>query len=153
MNHYMSHFGSLTLLACLMAVSFESACGQQRDLDRVASPVAAEIRDPHTGLRWLLLRNPAHPGGPGKLVVAEPPRANEGSAPEPILEPVIHAGDAIEIEESTTVAQVRLAAVALGPAERGAGFRARLVLGGSLVKAIALSERRAVFAATAGVEP
>ena len=37
--------------------------------------VIREIDDPHSGDRWLLLRDPNRPGGPGRLVLA-PQRAD-----------------------------------------------------------------------------
>jgi hypothetical protein len=37
--------------------------------------VMREIDDPHTGEHWLLLRDPSHPGGPGRLVPAADSRS------------------------------------------------------------------------------
>jgi flagella basal body P-ring formation protein FlgA len=51
------------------------------------------------------------------------------------------------------VADVRLEAVALGPAVKGAHFKARLKLGGKVVRAVAVSEGRADFAPDGEVEP
>lgn len=60
--------------------------------------------------------------------------------------PVIRAGDLLVIEESTTVADARLEAVALGPATAGSPLNVRLKIGGKVVRAIALSPGRAAFA-------
>jgi hypothetical protein len=38
--------------------------------DPVAGSVMRTIDDPNTGLRWILLRDESHPGGPGRLVPA-----------------------------------------------------------------------------------
>ena len=57
------------------------------------------------------------------------------------------------VEEHTAVADVRLDAVALGPAVKGAHFKARLKLGGKVVRAVAVSEGRADFAPDGEVEP
>ena len=37
------------------------------------SELVREIDDPHTGVRWLLMRNSEHPGGPG--VMGSPARS------------------------------------------------------------------------------
>ena len=33
--------------------------------------IVREIDDPHTGDRWMLVRDPLHPGGPGSLYCAD----------------------------------------------------------------------------------
>jgi hypothetical protein len=113
-----------------------------------------EIDDPHTGDRWLLLRDPGHPGGPGRLerVRGQGNTAREkghgGLDPASYRipqSPVIRAGDRLVIEEDTTVISSRLAAVALGPAVIGASFEARLQIGGKVVQAVALAPGRAAF--------
>lgn len=114
-----------------------------------ATEVIREIDDPHSGERWLLLRNPAHPGGPGRLVLARQNRQDgsraSGSAPGQYL-PVVRAGDRIVIEEHTAVADARLEAVALNPAAAGAPLNVRLTLGGKVVRATAVGPGQAVFA-------
>ena len=60
--------------------------------------------------------------------------------------PVVHSGDRMVIEEDSAVAHARLAAVALESAVAGAAFRARLEIGGQVVRAVAVSAGRAVFA-------
>jgi len=121
--------------------------------------VVREIADPHTGDRWLLRRDGNCPGGPGRLLlVPRAGRTDHQSKPGDIQSgvaqapgrtqfiPVIRAGDLLVIEESTTVADARLEAVALGPATAGSPLNVRLKIGGKLVRAIALSPGRAAFA-------
>lgn len=133
---------------------------------QVAGNILREIDDPHTGLRWLLMRDTTRPGGPGRMV---PFAVGQGEArPEsriglfpappwherlPLSLPIIHTGDRLIIEESTPLVQARLEAVALGPALSGSPFKARLVLGGNVVRAVALAPGRAAFAAVKGIRP
>ncbi len=111
-----------------------------------------EIDDPHTGDRWLLLRDRGHPGGPGRLVLAarpgiEPVSVRTAGGEQQAISatqgtpfhPVIHAGDQLIVEEHTAVVEARLEAVALGPAAQGAVFKARLKIGGKVVRAVAVS--------------
>lgn len=112
-----------------------------------ATPLVRAFDDPACGVRWLLVRDAAHPGGPGRLV---PTALSKGSAEaKGSMEensPVIRAGDGILLEEHTAVADVRLEAVALGPARAGERFAVRLKMGGRPVAAEALSPGRAIFA-------
>jgi hypothetical protein len=118
--------------------------------------VVREIDDPDTGDRWMLMRDPVHPEGPGRLVLAGGPgvdRAGASRQQRPVASaagqapgrPVIHAGDELIVEEHTPVVETRLEAVALGPAEEGARFRARLKIGGKVVDAVAVSAGRAAL--------
>ena len=92
------------------------------------------IVDPATGQRWALLRDSAHPGGPGRL---EPLAAGQGRASTPVAKPVcvIRAGDRIVVEEHTSAVDLSLEAVAMHRAAEGEGVRARLVAGGAVVMA------------------
>jgi hypothetical protein len=114
-----------------------------------------EIDDPHTGDRWLLLRNEEFPGGPGRLVRVAASGHVAGGAPgqsvgqpvaavTPVL-PVIRSGDRVIVEEHTDVADARLEARALKPAAVGTVFEARLMIGGRVVRVVALGPGRAVF--------
>jgi hypothetical protein len=113
--------------------------------------IAREIDDPHTGARWLLLRDPSRPGGPGRLVLVQGTGRDAGrglqpgAAEVPKQLPVIHAGDRLVVEEDTAVASTRLEAVALGPAVIGGGLQVRLKIGGKLLQAIALAPGRAAL--------
>jgi hypothetical protein len=122
--------------------------------------VVRVILDPHTAMRWLLERDPARPGGPRRMVLLS---RQEGSEPElagianriakinrSIQQPVIRSGDRLVVEENSAVAEARLEAVALGSAVEGAEFRARLAIGGKILRAVALGPGRAAFAVSAG---
>jgi len=95
------------------------------------------IDDSATGNRWLLVKNAADPAGPGQMVPVE--RADAGSP----AHPVIHAGDALVVEEHTAVVDARLEATALASAMAGSGFEARLKIGGKVVRVVALGPGRA----------
>ena len=66
---------------------------------------------------------------------------------------MIHAGDKLIVEEHTAVVEARLEAVALGPAAQGAVFKARLKIGGKVVRAVAVSAGHAVFAPEEAAQP
>jgi hypothetical protein len=126
------------------------------------STVFREIDDRHLGIRWLLLRDPNHPGGPGRLVMVSQARPTTnsrklgGSVSETIaspLQPVIHAGDRVIVEENSPVVEARLEAVALGPAAAGSVLEARLKIGGLVVRALALGPGRAALQPENGARP
>jgi len=130
-----------------------------------AGDVVKEIDDPENGNRWLLMRDPSHPSGPGLLRLAGMPASRgleqqEGARhgepaqaslpptalePAPVL-PVIRAGDRIMVEQHTRVVDARLEAVAISPARAGAVFRARLLMGGGMIRAVAVAAGRATMA-------
>jgi len=119
-----------------------------------------EIEDPSTGDLWLLLRDSSPPGGPGRLVLvrqrASTQRATLGGPAQSLStgeRPVIRTGDALTVEEHTAVVDARLEAVALQPAVRGAPFKARLKIGGKVVRVVAVSPGRADFAPESEVGP
>ncbi|MDR3723813.1 MAG: hypothetical protein P4K83_04915 [Terracidiphilus sp.] len=131
--------------------------------DRASSPAVVheetvrEIVDPFNGDRWLLLRDSATSGRPGRLVrvprgsgmdsvlnVRHPDRGGSGTVPA--YRPVIHSGDALIVEQSSPVLEARFAAVALETALAGARFRARLQATGAVVRAIAIASGRAALA-------
>jgi hypothetical protein len=123
--------------------------------------IVREIDDPHTGDRWLLMRDDAVPGGPGRMVlIAAHRHAPAGmlvrSAPErvdAVLGPVIRAGDRLVVEEHTAIADARLEARALNPATVGSAFNVRLTVGGRVVRAVALASGHAVLEPDTGVRP
>ena len=122
--------------------------------------VLRQIEDPSTGDLWLLVRDRSRPGGPGHLVLARPEANTEsaisGDPRQPLSQgerPVIHTGDRLTVEEHTARVDVRLEAVALQSAVKGAHFKARLKLGGKVVRVVAVSPGRADFAPDGEVEP
>jgi hypothetical protein len=128
---------------------------QRAAADRTAESApreaVAEIDDPSSGARWLLVRDAGHPGGPGRLIRAEPSMAGErsnGSQPPSItVLPVIRTGDRVRLEEHTPVVDAVLDSVALGPAVAGAPLKVRLKVGGRVVRATAVAPGRALLAA------
>src|SRR5579875_1549075 len=138
-----------------------AAAGQQVPRGSLAGQpeIAGEIRDPATGDRWLLERDPAVPGGPGRLVrlaagePMPPQAARAGREQEKASPPVIRAGDRVGVEEHTAAMDAELEAVALSGAPSGARLRVRLKIGGRVVNAVALSPGRAAIRAAAGERP
>jgi hypothetical protein len=139
----------------------------------VIGEILREIDDPSTGARWVLLRNAAHPEGPGRLVLLASASQNSGAGQNAGLgrspgagqnsatgqglgatgqltdadvaaaKLVIRSGDKLIVEEHTPVVDAQLEAVALGPAARGGQFRVRLTIGGGIVVATAIDAGRA----------
>jgi hypothetical protein len=134
------------------------------------SPVAAgdvvrEIDDPHSGTRWLLVYDSTHPGGPGRLVPVSgasmnsansTDQRNPADAKEPMglskagsevetPAPVIRVGDRVIVERDTPIVDERLEAMAMGPAQAGSTFNARLTIGGKVVHVVAVGPGRAAF--------
>lgn len=102
---------------------------------------AGELTDPATGVRWVLLRDTAHPDAPGRWVLSQaaarsgdPSGKKDGMffRPQP---PVIRSGDRIVLVEHSAIADVRLAALALTSAAKGETLRARIAIGGAVVTA------------------
>lgn len=136
----------------------------QTEASQSSGQVYREIVDPNNGDRWLLLRNNNRPGGPGRLVLAQPTvsgptisslsRAPSRQATAEVAQiPVIRSGDRLIVERSTAIVEERLEAVALGPAVTGASFDVRMVIGGKVFRAVALGPGRATFDSRAGGQP
>jgi hypothetical protein len=120
-------------------------------------PAFREIDDPHSGARWLVVRDMEHPGGPGRLV---PLGAGQRHGNLPLnapklaaAAPVIRAGDRIVVEEHTDVVDAVLEAVALGPAVEQGPLEARLRIGGRVVRVVALAPGRARLTAKGEARP
>ena len=131
---------------------------------QVADRVVREIVDPHSGARWLLLRNRDTPAGPGRLVLltvsgGQSGQGEAGGTISPtstgmiLSRPVIRAGVPLVVEENSAVVEARLEAVALGPATLGSTFDVRLKMGGKVARAVALAPGRAAFQAQTGARP
>ena len=124
-----------------------------------------EIADRATGIKWLLVKDNSHPGGPGRLVAVDEahaesvqPIARRGEVAVsetllPPLRPILRGGDSIVIEEDSPVVHLRLAGVALEPACAGQSLEARLEAGGRTVRVVALGPGRARLAAIPGAKP
>jgi hypothetical protein len=122
-----------------------------------------EIDDPHTGDRWLLVRSEEFPGGPGRLVRVAARNTSGGASgqsgqiagqPAEIpAQPVIRAGDRVIVEEHTALVDAVLEARALMPAAVGAVFHARLMIGGQVVRVVALGPGRAALQSVTGARP
>jgi hypothetical protein len=124
--------------------------------------IVREIDDPHLGTRWLLLRNPDHPGGPGRLVMVSVTRtinqqrqlgASDSIPGAEPLQPVICAGERVVVEANSPVVVARFEAVALGPAAIGSPLDVRLRIGGKVLRAVALGAGRAALQTEPGVRP
>jgi len=107
------------------------------------------IDDPHSGLRWLLVEDPDHPEGPGRLVALDSHGNGAGvqnrAAKAARTQPVIRAGEQVQVEEHSAVVESSLQAVALESAVRGGLLRVRLRVGGRVVEARALAAGRAAL--------
>jgi hypothetical protein len=116
-----------------------------------------EIDDPSSRARWLLIRSSDHPGAPGNLILMPSDRSPKEifrqTSPASLPAPVIRAGDALILEEHTPVVDARLEATALGPARTGAVLRARLKLGGRVVRAIASGPGSAILTQESEPQP
>jgi hypothetical protein len=115
-----------------------------------------EIDDPHSGTRWVLVKDAEHPGGPGRLV----PVGSGGQgwlglreSARAVAMPMIHAGDRILVEEHTEKVDAVLEAVALGPAVEQGSLHARLRIGGRVVRVVAVGAGRARLSADAEAKP
>jgi len=132
-------------------------CHSQVEEGQIDGEIFREIRDPNSGERWLLASDVNHRGGPGRLVLeakgAGSDCAGNRRVPTPAKAPVIHAGDALIVEEHSTIAEAHLEAVALEPAARGAEFKARLKIGGKVVHVVALDRGRSAIAPESEIEP
>lgn len=153
MEHRTQVLSNSVVLAVLAALCLcaPRATGDE-DPGKMRDVVVRVVNDGATGDRWLLLRDAAHPGGPGRMVRVGRERAASDSPPSP-LRPVVRAGDAIVVEEHTDVVDARLEATALTSAPVGWEFKARLKIGGKVVKAIALAPGKAALEPDERVQP
>ena len=118
-----------------------------------------EIDDPHSGARWLVVRDPANPGGPGRIELAQPGRgsgaeekrtgAQSSGQAKPV--PMIRPGERLVVEEHSATTEAYLEGVALETAVSGATLKVRLMIGGKVVNAVAVAPGRAALAAVAEV--
>jgi hypothetical protein len=155
----------------LALVTGTTVLGQTAGQNSAAAPatgtesqVAREINDPGSGSHWLLLKDGANPGGPGRMVLAAEMRKDRAGrdlkkpetaeqperAGRPDLDlprPIIHIGDHLIVEQHTPVMDAAFEALAMAPAVAGAAFEVRLTVGGKVLRAVALAPGRAALAA------
>lgn len=125
---------------------------------RVQAREFREIEDLHTGIRWLILHDIAHPAGPGRMIPAAAgvpagliPSGTTRAENQGRPKPVIHGGDRVVVEDRTATAEAYLEGIALGPAAVQTSLHVRLRIGGKVVKAMALAPGRVALAAAAEV--
>ncbi len=107
----------------------------------VPARILREVKDPHTGETWLLLQNAVDPAGPGRMV-----RSGQGAAAgtrQQAETPIIRSGDRLVVEERGAVVEAQLEATALEPAASGSALRARLKIGGRVIRVVAVAPGRA----------
>jgi len=114
-----------------------------------------EIRDPHSGARWLVVSDPNRPGGPGRMLAAKNDvMATTGSTPgKNVSVPVIHPGDTVVVEEHTATTEVYLEAIAVNAAAIGSRVDVRLKIGGRVVRAVAIAPGRAALIGRGEAKP
>lgn len=159
--------GLVALLALSpLPVSGQTAPAGTPSVEQQLGNVIREIDDSATGDRWLLVRDALNPAGPARMVRTEtgkadstggtksaPARKGAQSPATALARPVIHAGEAVIVEEHTSVVDARLEAVALGSAIIGAELRARLKIGGKVLRVVALEAGRAEMTPEGEAQP
>lgn len=132
------------------AHSAPAQVASESDFSRYFAPaeVFRAVADEGSGNFWLLLRDSARPGGPGQWVFSAQPKTDPGhemnlAGRHSASIPVICAGQAILVEEHSEAVDARLEASALSAASKGNEFRARLKVGGKIVRVRAVGPGRA----------
>ncbi len=137
------------LLGILVAAS-TSAAQTERAVTANAgtgASVVREFRDPASGARWLVVRNTEDPAGPGRLILADiPGRQRDGLPHGKPSASSVRPGDSVAVEEHTAAVDISLEAIAIDRAAIGSLFRARLKIGGKVVRAVAIAPGRAALA-------
>jgi len=150
-------FISSLIVCCASTIVAQALAPDRSDALAEARNTFRLIRDPHTGMLWLLERDAENPAGPGRMVLLnrqDGARSDSAIAKRgaPMMSregqhTVIRSGDRLVVEESSAVVEARLEAVALGPAAEGADFKVRLAIGGKVLQVVALGPGRAAFVA------
>ena len=153
-------FMSLLIVCCASTTMAQALAPDPSKVRPGASDICRMIRDPHTGMLWLLKRDAGNPAGPGRMVLLNREDGAQfesaiakGGTPmmsREVQHLVIRSGDRLVLEENSSIVEARLEAIALGPAAEGAEFKVRLAIGGKVVQAVALGPGRAEFATPAG---
>lgn len=154
-----------SFLAAMLSVAGHASPRPVKDEGDPASSVhlRAQRETDDLGSRWILTRDPVHPGAPGRWCrLAEehrdpgtPPKtarveSQSTAATRPV---VIHGGDRLIVVDHSAVVEARFDAVALDAAIVGAESHARLRFNGKIVRVVAVGPGRATLAAVAGVQP
>lgn len=116
-------------------------------------PFFREIRDPHTGARWVMVANKSNPGGPGRMFLVTDGSGGRSATENEKRTVIIHPGDRLVVEEHTLRADARFEAVALSAAQVGSGFDVRLKIGRKVVRAVALAPGRAALLQPGEAQP
>ena len=113
-----------------------------------------QIRDPHSGAHWLVVSNPANPGGPGRVILENDASTAAGNADAKRVPVVaIHPGDKVLVEEHTATVEACLEAIAVDAAAIGSPIKARLKIGGKVVRAVAIAPGRAALVHPGEAQP
>ena len=151
-------FAPVVLFVATCCVTSAQAGSTPEDGSGKSVRAVRSIDDSHSGVHWLLVRDPRHPAGPGRLVNLASEQGNGTASishehealayrdlrlPLPV---VIRAGDPLIVEDVAGCASARLEAVALGPATVGSEFRVRLRIGGAVIKVVAVAQGHAKIA-------
>jgi hypothetical protein len=126
--------------AGMLPIALILACGLVAQESVAGDRAVSEKTDPATGMRWVLVRDAANPGGPGRWLLADSGMENGAFSAKKL---VIRSGDRIVVEEQTAVAKAWLEATALTSAAEGGVLRARIAFGGQVVTARAIAAGRA----------
>jgi hypothetical protein len=164
--------GALGLGACQVTGAMNSprpdvGCSspwRSHNLSCSARDFVREIDDAGSGLRWTLLRDESHPGGPGRLVLnasRDSAKATQGRGSalnresQQVIDTsrrvVIRTGDRLIVQEQTSRADLELEGTALTPAAAGEVLNVRLRFCGWTVRAIAVKSGQATLAPQAEV--
>src|SRR4051794_32726788 len=140
----------LSLLVAAVAIA---ARAQNHIVANEDAPAHAPVRnvramlDPHNGVQWLVMSDPDHPSGPGRMIVAR----DAGGSPSDFAAakskslPVIHPGEKVVVEEHTATVDATLDAIAVDAAALGSRMHVRLKIGGKVLRAIAIAPGRALL--------
>lgn len=89
--------------------------------------VRTELIDPCVGVHWRLLRDPAHPEWPGRLMLVDASETSESTHESKIAAPlVIRVGELVTVRQDTELLHARFEAVALDAGKVGQRIRVRL---------------------------
>jgi len=89
--------------------------------------VRTELIDPCVGAHWLLLRDPVHPGWPGRLMLVDAGKTGKSTHESKAAVPVvIRVGEFVTVQQNTELLHARFEAVALDAGRVGERIRVQL---------------------------